>query len=378
MKIISKLAVLAAVGAIVGTIANGQPTSALTEWQPSYASEFDGNSLDNTNWSILSRTAYGNNSLLYSPSNISVANGLLTIATQRHCVSDPSIAPNASNVHEEACPAGQTTKYSSGRIQSDAFIDGSKPFKVEIKAKIDWNDTIGTRPALWMVNGVSYCNTTDSEPLGELDILEWYARSPESSYSTSHMTCNKDTAGKVTTRSFSHRETAAQSLADTWHTWTVEYDGTTIRYLLDGSPVNVTSKNLNGVTQQTPNYGPTENNADLGLTPQDTQNIMNRNWLLIINDFIETIAGPDETTSFPVQHFSVDYVRVFTEAVPAPQTPDNPQSSTNTPTPMQPAPATGEQLAQTGSPFNSPLTTGIITTIAGIAFLTEYTSRKHY
>lgn len=385
MKFIGQF--VSAVFAVVAiAVIGGQPANAVTRWEQFYADEFESNQLDTTNWNVFSRVGYGNTDLLYSPSNISVANGNLVITTQRHCVSGPSVSPDTTNIHNDACPTGQITKYSSGRIQSNDFIDGSKPFKVEIKAKIDWNNTVGTRPALWMVNGVSYCGAADNEPLGELDILEWYARNPNNSYSTSHMTCNKDAAGKVTTRSFSHREIKSQPLTNEWHIWTVEYDGKSVRYLLDGTPVDVTSKNINGVVQQTPNYGSIENNADLGVTPQETQDIMSRNWRIIINDLVEATAGPDATASFPAQHFLIDYVRVSKEAVQTPQTtPDattqpqkNPNSLTDQGIEKTKSDDTTGQLASTGASIVPYLTVGVAIVTVGVLVFFSTKIRTSY
>ena len=44
-----------------------------------------------------------------------------------------------ANATTGVCPAGKVTQYSSGRLESGKLVDASKPFRAEIRAKMNWN-----------------------------------------------------------------------------------------------------------------------------------------------------------------------------------------------------------------------------------------------
>ena len=301
-----------------------------SQWGVVWSEEFKGTSVPDS-WDVFKQNKdnYGNNHLAYNPSNVKVVNNdYLEIKTQRHCVANLDEPLNDSNASETPCPSGKTTRYLSGRVTNKTkVVDGTKPFRAEIRAKFNWNGKNGTRPSLWMVNGVSLKNCNDNpnanDPYGELDIIEWYSYTPAYTWSSTHATCYHHGVsgnwknGWRTRRIIHSDEHRAGSkpgtLAYEWHTWAVEYDGETVKYFVDDKPITAyhyhASPTDSKEIERTP-AAPLTKLADASLIKKT----FDEGWRFIINDYVEADADQkpiSPSDSFPKQTMLIDYVRVF-------------------------------------------------------------------
>ncbi len=326
------------IGAFLLSLLYTNTVGAVT-WKPTYAQEFNSTSIP-TDWNIRQVKNHLSTHMSFNENGLSVKDGNLVIKTTRHCVSNRSEKLDASNASEYPCPAGKITQYLSGRLMSDKIVDGSKPFRVEIRAKVNWNGLKGTRPSLWMRNSedLATCarNSAANSPYGELDILEWYSHMPEYTWSASHVTCfHSRELNTWRTRTLNYRlenrvNRRAVSLADDWHTWAVEYDGRAVRYYVDNEPVGVSHyrtsdtnvvKVVNPSTKMIDEKGRTPSSMTSGEISklgvgELAQKVFNDKWYIILNDYVESKANlnpPSPTKRFPVQTFLIDYVRVYGE-----------------------------------------------------------------
>ena len=73
------------------------------------------------------------------------------------------------------------------------MLDGHKPFRVEVRAKINWNGENGTRPAIWLRNSVTLANCSNNkqanDPYGELDMLGVVFMDADLYMVTTHIRC---------------------------------------------------------------------------------------------------------------------------------------------------------------------------------------------
>ena len=301
-----------------------------SQWGVVWSEEFKGTSVPDS-WDVFKQNKdnYGNNHLAYNPSNVKVVNNdYLEIKTQRHCVANLDEPLNDSNASETPCPSGKMTRYLSGRVTNKTkVVDGTKPFRAEIRAKFNWNGKNGTRPSLWMVNGVSLKNCNDNpnanDPYGELDIIEWYSYTPAYTWSSTHATCYHHGVsgnwknGWRTRRIIHSDEHRAGSrpgtLAYEWHTWAVEYDGETVKYFVDDKPITAyhyhASPTDSKEIERTP-AAPLTKLADASLIKKT----FDEGWRFIINDYVEADADQkpiSPSDSFPKQTMLIDYIRVF-------------------------------------------------------------------
>ena len=326
-------------------LTNGKTTA--NQWGMVWNDEFKGAAVSNA-WDILQQNKDNlqNTHLAYSANNIKiVGNDHLQITTQRHCASSLSEPLTDANASEQPCPSGKMTRYLSGRVKNrHKVVDGTKPFRAEIRAKFNWNGKRGTRPSLWMVSGNTLQNCDDTpganDPYGELDIIEWYSYTPNYAWSTTHMSCyhhGVDATWKTgwRTRSFSHsgeHYAGAQpgSFAYEWHTWAVEYDGTTVKYFVDDQPIKVyryhVSPTNNGTITPKKDAEPLTKIA----SQENINAAFHRGWQFILNDYVEiskNLSPIDPSDSFPMQTMLIDYVRVFQKGVGT-QPPDTPVPAT--------------------------------------------------
>lgn len=322
-------------------------TTHADQWGMVWHDEFTGSAVSGE-WDILKQNTDNlrNTHLAYSPNNLKVANSHLEITTQRHCVSNLSEPLTSANMSEQPCPSGTTTRYLSGRVKNKGkVVDGTKPFRAEIRAKFNWNGKRGTRPSLWMVSGNTLQNCNDNpkanDPYGELDIIEWYSSTPNYAWSTTHMSCyhhGVDAKWKTgwRTRALSHSGehyagARPGSFAYEWHTWAVEYDGTTVKYFVDDQPIKVYRYHVSPTDDG--NILPRTDTEPLTkvASQENINGAFHRGWQFILNDYVEiskNLSPIDPSEPFPTQTMLIDYVRVF-------------QKGAGTQPPETPVPATG-------------------------------------
>ena len=278
--------------------------------------------------------------LTYLPSSISLDGDHAILTTRRHCVNRKGDPLTDANATTGVCPAGKVTQYSSGRLESGNIVDASKPFRAEIRAKMNWNHLQGMRTALWMQKQRNDVDTPackvpgGSAPYGSLLILEWFSSTPSYAWPATNISCYYSQVNhEWTPRGFTHRLENivgghTTSLTHEWHVWAIEFDGTKVRYYMDGRLIPVVHYRIKdaqriSVVDNTryDQYGnylstmPDEDFSKLNIpSALVKQGFENDKWHFIINDYVEWESGlnpPSEHSPFPVQTTEIDYVRLY-------------------------------------------------------------------
>ena len=315
-------------------------TDASGQWKSVKCWEFKDRNLP-SDWQSKKAINHLNSYLSYLHNNISLVNGdHVRITTRRHCVNRRGDPLTDANATTGVCPAGKVTQYSSGRLESNNLVDASKPFRAEIRAKMNWNRLQGMRTALWMqkqqndVDTPICKNPGGSAPYGSLLILEWFASTPSYAWPATNISCYYSQVNhEWTPRGFTHRLENivgghSKSLTHEWHVWTIEFDGTKVRYYMDGRLIPVVHYRIKdaqriSVVDNTryDQYGnylstmPDEDFSKLNIpSALVKQGFENDKWHFIFNDYVEWEPGlnpPSEHSPFPVQTTEIDYVRLY-------------------------------------------------------------------
>ena len=278
--------------------------------------------------------------LTYLPSSISLDGDHAILTTRRHCVNRKGDPLTDANATTGVCPTGKVTQYSSGRLESGNIVDASKPFRAEIRAKMNWNHLQGMRTALWMQKQRNDVDTPackvpgGNAPYGSLLILEWFSSTPSYAWPATNISCYYSQVNhEWTPRGFTHRLENivgghTTSLTHEWHVWAIEFDGTKVRYYMDGRLIPVVHYRIKdaqriSVVDNTryDQYGnylstmPDEDFSKLNIpSALVKQGFENDKWHFIINDYVEWESGlnpPSEHSPFPVQTTEIDYVRLY-------------------------------------------------------------------
>ena len=180
-------------------------SSCQSDRQLVWEENFDGNQLQKESWNIITGDGcpdlcgWGNNEKqIYSNENYKVANGFLTISAKKE-----------------------------GGIYTSAKIDtkGKKEFqygKIEVKAKLATGK--GLWPAFWMLG--SNINEVGWPLSGEIDILEYVGREPETIFTTLH---TKDSHGN----SKNTRKDKVEGIEDGFHTYSIDWTQDKIDFYID-------------------------------------------------------------------------------------------------------------------------------------------------
>lgn len=315
-------------------------TDASGQWKSVKCWEFKDRNIP-SGWQSKKAINHLNSHLSYLQNNVSLVDGdYVRITTRRHCVNrigDPLTDANATT---GVCAAGKITQYSSGRLESNKLVDASKPFRAEIRARMNWNRLQGMRTALWMqkqqndVDTPICKNPGGSAPYGSLLILEWFASTPSYAWPATNISCYYSQVNhEWTPRGFTHRLENivgghTTSLTHEWHVWAIEFDGTKVRYYMDGRMIPVVHYRIKdaqriSVVDSTryDQYGnylstmPDEDFSKLNIpSALVKQGFENDKWHFIFNDYVEWEPGlnpPSENSPFPVQTTEIDYVRLY-------------------------------------------------------------------
>ena len=315
-------------------------TDASGQWKSVKCWEFKDRNLP-SDWQSKKAINHLNSHLSYLHNNISLVNGdHVRITTRRHCVNRRGDPLTDANATTGVCPAGKVTQYSSGRLESNKLVDASRPFRAEIRAKMNWNRLQGMRTALWMqkqqndVDTPICKNPGGSAPYGSLLILEWFASTPSYAWPATNISCYYSQVNhEWTPRGFTHRLENivgghTTSLTHEWHVWAIEFDGTKVRYYMDGRLIPVVHYRIKdaqriSVVDNTryDQYGnylstmPDEDFSKLNIpSALIKQGFENDKWHFIFNDYVEWEPGlnpPSEHSPFPVQTTDIDYVRLY-------------------------------------------------------------------
>ena len=315
-------------------------TDASGQWKSVKCWEFKDRNIP-SGWQSKKAINHLNSYLSYLPNNVSLVDGdYVRITTRRHCVNrigDPLTDANATT---GVCAAGKITQYSSGRLESNKLVDASKPFRAEIRARMNWNRLQGMRTALWMqkqqndVDTPICKNPGGSAPYGSLLILEWFASTPSYAWPATNISCYYSQVNhEWTPRGFTHRLEnivggQSKSLTHEWHVWAIEFDGTKVRYYMDGRLIPVVHYRIKDAQRisvvdktrydQYGNYLSTMPDEDFSKLNAPSslikQGFENDKWHFIFNDYVEWEPGlnpPSEHSPFPVQTTEIDYVRLY-------------------------------------------------------------------
>ena len=314
-------------------------TDASGQWKSVKCWEFKGRNIP-SDWVSKRIINHLDSHLTYLPSSISLDGDHAILTTRRHCVNRKGDPLTDANATTGVCPAGKVTQYSSGRLESGNIVDASKPFRAEIRAKMNWNHLQGMRTALWMQKQRNDVDTPackvpgGNAPYGSLLILEWFSSTPSYAWPATNISCYYSQVNhEWTPRGFTHRLENivgghTTSLTHEWHVWAIEFDGTKVRYYMDGRLIPVVHYRIKdaqriSVVDNTryDQYGnylstmPDEDFSKLNIpSALVKQGFENDRWHFIINDYVEWESGlnpPSEHSPFPVQTTEIDYVRLY-------------------------------------------------------------------
>ena len=164
------------------------------EYKLVWSDEFNGTSLDESNWTIENRGNWHNNELQYYTNrseNIRVQNGCLEIQARKETYDN--------------------REYTSARIKSQ----GKQAFSYgKIESRISFPGGQGTWPAFWMLG-----NTGNWPACGEIDIIEHIGAQPRRASFAVHTTMKNGDNGK----NWSNTHFFDYSLAGEFHTYGIEW-----------------------------------------------------------------------------------------------------------------------------------------------------------
>lgn len=291
---------------------------AFAQDNPTFSDDFN-SSESLSAWNVMDKNNYASSHTSYLPENVHVDNGNLVIDSHRHCTDTADEPLTKDSIHEDPCPSGKHTRYSSGRLNTLDKVDGSQDFTVEFRAKISGDRKVGTRPALWILRqDASYCQKVDWDATGEFDVLEWYGHRPNQSFSTSHVSCQGSGSGssrKKGTKAVS-QNTSVNNMLNEWHTWRMDFDRENKRatYSIDGKVINTTHF-INTFTGKRTNFR--DNHVDFtknfDLSNDQLSQIFDHKFQIIINDWVEAKGAnvPKDSRKFPSVQFLIDSVKVY-------------------------------------------------------------------
>lgn len=279
------LVLILSLGLLAGCAANNQqptelPTETGTEnspqssdvvkkdWELIWSDEFDGEngaSVDSEKWTIEigNNNGWGNSELQYytgRPENLSIQDGSLVIKALR----------------EEM----EGYQYTSARIKTRGkfkFTYG----KVEMRAKLPYGH--GIWPAFWMLGADFGPNPWPD--CGEIDIMEFIGRQPDTIYGTLHGP--EYNGGMGLQNSIKHNT----DIHNEFHTYGIEWEEDSIKWYFDDQLFHTVSKDkmLSSYTW-----------------------VFDHDFFMLLN---LAVGGnwpqrPNDTTEFP-QSYVIDYVRVY-------------------------------------------------------------------
>lgn len=213
----------------VGEGAVGEASSELeynpgAGWNLAWSDEFEGTSLNGANWNVLTSNwdpvtnncNFGTGELEYPrASNVSVSGGRLVLAAQR----------TGDNPSDSRCTGYGPRSFYSGRIHTKGKVERQYG---KIVASIKVPSGYGIWPAFWTLG--ANISSTPWPQCGEIDILEWHSNDPTWMKSAVHWF----NGGQADWGTGANR---GYSLADTFHTYEVEWNAGSMTFRLDGSIV---------------------------------------------------------------------------------------------------------------------------------------------
>jgi beta-glucanase (GH16 family) len=178
-----------------------------------WSDEFDGDTIDLTNWTYdIGGWGWGNGEAQYytdRPENARIQNGLLVIELRQERFEE--------------------SYYTSARLKTQ----GLQEFQYgRIEARIKVPKGVGTWPAFWML-GSNFDRDSDDPAeqwpnVGEIDIMEYVGREPDLLIGTVH---GPGYAGSAGISQWNRQEF---DIGDDFHTFAIDWDADGLRWFFDG------------------------------------------------------------------------------------------------------------------------------------------------
>jgi beta-glucanase (GH16 family) len=197
------------------------------DWTLNWSDEFDGTTLNAQNWTTLNsdfdpvtgNCSFGTGEIEYPRTqNVSVVNGNLILKAER-------TAP--TTVSDTRCGSQKRTLF-SGRLHTKAKVERRYG---KLVASIKVPSGFGMWPAFWTLG--TNIQTAGWPACGEIDILEWNSNDPTWMKSANHW-YNGGQADWGT------GESGGYNLADSFHTYEVEWTSSSMIFRLDGAYMGTT------------------------------------------------------------------------------------------------------------------------------------------
>jgi len=211
---VQHLLILCLLCACAATVVFAQETSARPGWKLYWSDEFDGNSLDESVWSIEQLDPPHNEELQFytkthdqKDSNIWVKGGVLAIEARE----------------QKATGRRREYAYTSGRIKTQ----GKKEFQYgRMEARIKLPSGNGIWPAFWMLGNT--LRTEGWPRAGEIDIMEAKGRLPH--YASGAIHRGPRGRNKIFSKTYTLE---GKSLFDDFHVFAIEWDEKQIKWFVD-------------------------------------------------------------------------------------------------------------------------------------------------
>lgn len=249
-----------------GAVGSAPPTATPSggTWQLVWSDEFNGSTINTSNWNFeVGGHGWGNNELQYytNGQNAYISNGALVIEARKES-------------------GGYTCWYGACQYTSSRLTTQNKRFwrYGKIEARMALPSGQGLWPAFWML-GVNF-PTVGWPKCGEIDIMEHINTEPKI-YGTIHW----DNNGYA-----SYGGSTSLSTFTSYHVYSIEWDASAIRWYVDGVKYHEANiaNSINGTDE------------------------FHREFFIILNLAVggNWPGSPDSSTPFPARVY-VDYVRVY-------------------------------------------------------------------
>lgn len=253
---------------VVQSTSSPEASAPAEELKLVWSDEFDGengSSVSKDNWVIETgnNKGWGNNELQYytdSPENLSIQDGNLVIK---------AIKEDKEDFH-----------YTSARIKTHDKFDFTYG-KIEMRAKLPQGK--GIWPAFWMLG--SDIDTNPWPKCGEIDIMEFIGRRPNIIFGTLH---GPEYNGSMGLQNFI---TFDGDLHDTYHTYALEWDESSLKWYFDGELFHQIYKDK---------------------LPKTYTWVYDKDFFILVNLAVggNWPQNPNDSTVFP-QSYTIDYIRVY-------------------------------------------------------------------
>ena len=239
------------------------PIAAPAGWKLVWHDEFDGSSIDKSNWTFdLGGGGWGNGEAEYytsRPENARVEGGNLVIEARQEKY--------------------EGSYYTSARLKTQ----GLQSFQYgRIEARLQVPSGAGLWPAFWMLG--SNFNGSNWPDCGELDIMEYIGKEPDLIMGTMH---GPGYSGALGLSKWNRQK---YNIADDFHTYAIEWDTDQVSWFYDGAKYSTVTR------------------SDVG----ERKWVFDQPFFIIFNlavgGQLPGMVSPQ--TVFPAQLY-VDYVRVF-------------------------------------------------------------------